>query len=152
MDFGNAALLIATVIGLTTQLKTVAYGTWKDRTNVGIVNGASFGAVFLVGATAWAHEQVVGGVDLAHMSVGSKVLVAFFASGAASAGWEVLGALKNIGYNQPTKAVKPPLPGAVIVRNAPTGAAPMPEFTGDDAGRFGLSPEQAAEHLPSDGG
>lgn len=99
MDLANAALLIATVVGIASQLKVVAFGTWHDRTKVGIVNGAAFAAVFLVGATAWADEQVIGDVTLAVMSVGDKILVAVFASGAASAAWEALGAIKSIGQN-----------------------------------------------------
>lgn len=104
MDLANAALLIATVIGLVSLARTVKDGTAADRWNVGIVLGMAIGAVFLVGATAWAHTQVIGDVRMDDMSVADKVLVALFAAGAASTGWETIKAVKNIGVPMPSKA------------------------------------------------
>lgn len=101
MDLANAALLIAAILGLSSFVKSLAFGTMKDRIVVGCVLVVGFATTFLVGATSWAHEQVIGKVEMAHMSVADKTLVALFAAGAASAAWETLGALKNIGQNQP---------------------------------------------------
>lgn len=103
MNLANAALLIAAVLGLAAQARTLKDGTNSDRATVAIVDVVALLAVFLVGATSWAHTQVIGNVEMAHMSVADKVLVALFAAGAASAAWETLGAVKNIGAPQPTK-------------------------------------------------
>lgn len=104
MDLANAALLIATVIGLVSLARTVKDGTNADRINVGIVIVMAVGAVFLVGATAWAHTQVIGDVAMDNMSIADKILVAVFAAGTASTGWEILKTGRNFGQNQLSKA------------------------------------------------
>lgn len=100
MNVANAALLIAAVLGISSLVKSAVFGTMKDRVVVGCVTGVGLASTFLVGATSWAHEQVIGNVEMAHMSVADKVLVALFAAGAAAAAWETLTAFKNMGQNQ----------------------------------------------------
>lgn len=131
MDLANAALLIAAVLGLSSLVKSAIFGSQKERLIIICVVGVGLAATFLVGATSWAHEQVIGDVQMAKMSVADKFLIAVFAAGAASAAWETLGAIKSIGYNQPKSAVRPPI--GVIQEQPPTGDLPMPEFTGDDS-------------------
>ena len=101
MNLANAALLIAAVLGLSSFAKSLAFGTKRERITVGCVLAVGIAATFLVGGTSWAHEQVIGNVQMAHMSVADKLLVALFAAGAASAAWETLGAIKNVGQNKP---------------------------------------------------
>lgn len=103
MDFGNATMLMAALAGLTQLAKTAWKGTKEQRITVALVVVLSILAVFLLAASVWAHEQVLGGHPLDSLDFGSKLVVALFLSGAASALWEGYSALKNIGSNQPTK-------------------------------------------------
>lgn len=104
MDFAKAALLIAAVLGIVTLVKNAVYGDKKTRVTVLIVSVCALAAVFLVGATTWADSQVIGDVSMKAMSVPDKILVAVFVAGAASAAWETLGAIKNVGVPVPSKA------------------------------------------------
>lgn len=104
MNFGNAVMLGAAVLGLIDLAKTGVWGTNKQRITLSIVLGASFGAVFLMRYTAWAHEQVIGDKPLDELGIASLVLVSFFMAGSASAGWKVLGAVTSIGQNQPEQS------------------------------------------------
>lgn len=104
MDFGNAALLVAAVLGLVSLVRSFVFGDRQKRLVASIVVGSSAGATFLVGATTWANQQVIGDVAMKAMSVPDKLLVVVFVAGAASAAWETLGAVKNIGAPEPSKA------------------------------------------------
>ena len=104
MDFGNAVLLIATVVGLVSLARSLKDGTTSDRINVGIVIAVAFLAVFLLGATSWASTQIINGVEMDNMSVADKILIAIWAAGAASFGWETLKSVRNIGENQNKEA------------------------------------------------
>lgn len=105
MDLANAALLVATIYGATEMAKTLLgrYGT-DPRIKVVTALAVAFGATFLVGATAWADSQVIGGVALKTMSVADKTLVALFAAGAAAATQRTLKAVTNIGVPEPSDA------------------------------------------------
>lgn len=104
MDLANAALLIGAVYGITELVKSLLPENLSEnsRLKVLIAVVVSFGATFLVGATAWAHEQVIGGIDMAHMSVPDKVLVAIFVAGAAALTQRGLKTLSNIGVPMPS--------------------------------------------------
>lgn len=101
MDFANAALLVAMVFGLAAQAKKLIYGTNPERVVIGAVYGVALVSVFLLRQSVWAKEQVVGGHALAGLDVWSCLVIVVFISAVASAGWEALGAVKNIGTNQP---------------------------------------------------
>lgn len=103
MDFGNAALLIAAVFGLIELVKTLVRGTGAERITVGIVAGCSLVAVFLVGATVWAKEQVIGGQHLDKLGVADKLVVVIFVAGAAAFGKTALEKVSNLGQNPPSK-------------------------------------------------
>lgn len=95
IDFGNAALLIASVLGLVALVKALMDPA--SRIAVAIVVLASFLATFVLSGTVWAHEQVIGGQALDKLGTDDKIVVAFFLAGAASGLWEGLRAVKNIG-------------------------------------------------------
>lgn len=102
-DLGNAAMLVAALYGIIQLVKTFVYGTTKDRVTAGIVLGSAVAATFLIGASVWAHEQVVGGQPLDKISVASKIVVAVFLAGIASTLHTTFSTAKEIGQNQPTK-------------------------------------------------
>lgn len=104
MEFGNAALLIATVYGLVELAKAVLPDsvTGNSKLVVGLVFVLSIVAVFLIGGTVWAHEQVLGGHPLDQLGVADKLVVSLFVGGAAAFLHQgVVTTVKNIGENQP---------------------------------------------------
>jgi len=109
MDFGNAALLIAAVFGLTEFVKRFLGPKLALNSRIIAVSALIVGqaAVWLVGTTAWAHEQVIGTKPLDELNTGSKVLVGLFAAGVAAGINQVLGAVKNVGQNYPPKGLEP---------------------------------------------
>lgn len=104
MDFGNAALLIAAVYGITELVKALLPDDWSENPRVKAVTavGVAFAATFLVAATTWANEQVIGTVPLDQMSVADKVLVSIFAAGAAALTQRVVKAVSNVGVPMPS--------------------------------------------------
>lgn len=101
MDFAQAALLVAGLLGITQLAKTFVYGTTRERVNAAIVLVASTVATLLVAQSDWASTQVVGDKPLSTLNFWSLLLVAVFLAGASSTAWELLGAVKNVGENQP---------------------------------------------------
>lgn len=104
MDFGNAAMLIASVFGLTELAKRLLPGKLvaNSKVVVIVVIVAAFVAVFVLGGTVWAHEQVIGNHNLDNLGVDDKIVVAFFLAGATVFGNEFfVKSIRNIGQNQP---------------------------------------------------
>lgn len=101
MNFANAALLIAMVFGLTALVKKLIYGTQAERVVIGVVFGVALVCVFLMRQSVWAKEQVIGDHPLDKLDWASCLVIVVFLAGVAAAGWEALGAVKNIGQNQP---------------------------------------------------
>jgi len=132
VDFGQAAILTFVLLGLIDEAKTLVWGTNKERINVAIVNGAAVVTVFLVATSAWANEQIIGGKTLGALGWSSLVLVAVVLGGSAGGLWKVLGAVTNIGFNQPKPVKMPPVPGATQP-TPPSGDDPMPDFHGANA-------------------
>lgn len=104
MDFGQAALLIGVVLGLSQFVKRVLPENLRDDSGVvaAIVLAVSIVAVFLVAESAWGHEQIVGGKSLDELGWSSRLLVAVLLAGGASFAWEGFISLRNIGQNQLT--------------------------------------------------
>lgn len=104
MDFQNAALLVLAVYGITEFAKALIGEPWNQNSRVVVLLALVVGqaAVWLVGTTAWAHEQVIGAKPLDELNTGSKVLVGLFAAGVAAFGDKFLSTLRNVGQNQPT--------------------------------------------------
>jgi len=98
MNFANAALLIASVYGVTELVKSLL-GKWgtDSRVVVAIAIVVSFAATFVIAATTWAHTQVIGDTPLDVMSVADKVLVSVFVAGAAALTNRGIGAVRDIG-------------------------------------------------------
>ena len=116
MDFSNALYLTVAVFGIVTLVKTVGRVT-DQRWVVLITLAASLIAVFLLGATVWADEQVIGGETLDNLGFWSKVTAGLFLAGAETGLFLGLESVKNIGNNQP-KPLDPrwlPEPGTTVV-------------------------------------
>lgn len=126
MDFANAALLIATAFGLIELVKGLYPGyqalpkSWSSPITVVMAVVVSESTVFLVAATVWAHEQVVGAHPLDKLNVASKILVGLMLAGSAAFGDKVLGAVSNVGQN----TVKKPITSSLGAGSSPTGPVP----------------------------
>src|SRR4051812_42398118 len=98
-DPTTAVLLAGVVLGLASLAKKLWLGTNHERGVVGIVVACSIAAVFLL------HYSTIGGAEkvLGHridrLSIDDLLVVAVFVSAWASTGWEILGAVKNVGQN-----------------------------------------------------
>jgi len=127
MDLSHAALLVGAIFGLTEFVKRFLGPRLSSNSRINALAALVVGqaAVWLVGETAWAHEQVIGTKPLDELNTGSKVLVGLFAAGFAAGINQVLGAVKNIGQNQP-KAYDPgygqPMP--ILPKTAAAPPAP----------------------------
>jgi hypothetical protein len=116
-DLGSAIVLGLVLVGLTSLAHTLVTGTKQQRLTAAICLVVSIVAVLLVGASDFAHEQVLLEHPLDQLNIWSQLLIAVLAAGVASATWEIGSkAVSNIGQNQPV-AVEPlkyePAPDAV---------------------------------------
>jgi uncharacterized membrane protein YozB (DUF420 family) len=111
MDLTKAALLVAVVFGVVELVKALlpwvqALPASKSQPiNVGIVVVVSQATVFLVGASVWAHDQVIGNHPLDQLNVASKILVGVLLAGTAAFGDKALFAVRSIGDNPPQKPI-----------------------------------------------
>lgn len=132
MDFANAALLIAVVVGLAQLAKTFLFGTTQQRKVAGVVLAIAIVSVLLVAQSAWGDEQIVGGETLDGLNLVSQLLVAVLLAGGASTVWEVFGAVKNIGVPTPSKAQQEALDAGAtqyMRANLPNGGGSHPGAT-----------------------
>jgi hypothetical protein len=108
MNLENAGLLVLAVYGLTEFGKRFIGPKLSENPRVVAALAIVVGqlATWLVGETAWAHEQVLGSKPLDELNTASKILVGLIVAGVAAAGAELLGASKNWGQNQPTSMAK----------------------------------------------
>lgn len=126
MNFANAALLVVTAFGLTELVKSLYPGyqalpkSWSSPITVIIAVATAEGTVFLVGATVWAHQQVVGAHPLDKLNVASKILVGIMLAGSAAFGDKFLGAVSNVGQN----TVKKPITTSLGAGSSGTGPVP----------------------------
>ena len=77
MDVTNALVLVAVIVAATEFAKRIAgqFGIETDGWQTQAVSlGVAVGAVFLVGETVWAGEQVIGAHGLDTLGVADKVL------------------------------------------------------------------------------
>lgn len=98
MDFTNAVLLVATVLGITQAVKSLDVVAAKFNGVLALLVGEA--ATFIVGASVWADEQVIGGKTLSELDTPSKAVVGLLISAGAATGWETLKSVRNIGDNQ----------------------------------------------------
>ena len=100
MNFGNALYLTGAAFGTVTLLKTI-FRINNPRITSAVVVGVSLVAPFLISASVWADEQVIGDKVLGDLNFWSLVVVGIFLAGAETAVFLGLDAVKNIGNNQP---------------------------------------------------
>lgn len=120
MDFGNAIVLTGAIFGVAELLKSLLPESWLrfKQVVVFIVLVASFGMVFLVGATVWAHTQVIGNLAMDQMSTADKVFISLILAGGAGVFKQGFTAVKNVGQNQ------------VDTIDTSTSPGPTPQGTG----------------------
>jgi hypothetical protein len=113
MDLGQATLLVVAVYGVVELGKALlgAPLNTNPRVLVLLVLAVSFAMTFLVAATAWADEQVIGEVPMDEMGIASLCLVSFLVAGAQTLVSTGVGAVRNFGRGDPPKAAPPaPIP------------------------------------------
>ncbi len=100
MDFTNAALVIAAIFGTVEFIKRVwaAQPVWAPPV---IAVAVGIGAMFLLGGTVWAHQEVIGGHALDNLNASSKVVAGVFAGFLAVGLNEGVKMVKSVGQNQP---------------------------------------------------
>lgn len=99
MDVGSAAVLGAVVLGLVSLARSLILGTNQDRVVAVVALVVSVVAVILVAASDFAGEQIVLDRPLSSLNGASQLVVALLLAGVASAGWQGLKAVSNIGEN-----------------------------------------------------
>lgn len=84
MDFSKALACAALAFVLTDALKRIVpFKLTASLTQIlALVVGIA--TVFLVGATVWAHQQVIGGHTLDTLNFGSKVVAGLIVGGGAT--------------------------------------------------------------------
>jgi hypothetical protein len=106
MDFGQAALLVFVLLGVIAEVKSLVWGSNKERITIAIVNASAIAVVFLVAETKWGDTQIIGGQNLGLLDWASKLLIAIVLGGGASGLWQGFDTLKNVGQNQLTPIQK----------------------------------------------
>src|SRR5678815_1807122 len=99
LDLGSAVVLGAVVLGLVALARSLIFGTNVDRIVAGVCVVVSVLAVVLVAASDFAHENVVLDRPLDSVNFASQLVIALMLSGFASAGWQALRSVRNIGDN-----------------------------------------------------
>lgn len=102
LDLGSAAVVGLVVLGLVALARSLIYGTNQDRVIAGVSLVVGIGAVLLVGASDFAHEQVLLDRPLDTLNGWSQVLLGVLVGGVASAGWQGVKAIRNVGENDNT--------------------------------------------------
>lgn len=126
MDFANAVFLVAVAFGLTELVKGIYPGyqalpkSWSSPITVVIAIVVGQTAVFLVAATVWAHEQVVGNHPLDKLNIASRIVVGLMLAASSAFGDKLLGAVSNVGQN----VVKKPITTSLGAGSSPTGPVP----------------------------
>lgn len=70
----NAVMLSALVFALTDSFKRAVPGTLPPVVVQAVAFAIGIGAVFLVGASVWAHSEVIAKVPLSDMNTASKLV------------------------------------------------------------------------------
>jgi hypothetical protein len=104
MDIVSAPTLVFTIFGMTALVKSLwgAAGTVPKQISPLIPIVVSFVAVFLTAHSGpFGHEALIGKVPLDTMNTAALCLVAIGGAALAAGVHQGLGAVKNIGQNQP---------------------------------------------------
>lgn len=107
MDFGNALLLIAAVVGLVELIKRLIPGLDAPVVQV-VAIAVAIAMVFAVGATVWAHTQVLGNHALDKLDVASKAFAGLMLGLGSNILDRTLKTVANIGQNTSANTNAPP--------------------------------------------
>lgn len=110
MDLSKAVLVSLLVFALVEAVKQQCPSIWKKvpLLVVGVVGEA---VTFGVAASDWGHENIIMGRPLDKLSIVSLVLAGLVVSASALGINKVLGAVSNIGENQPAAVPSSTSPG-----------------------------------------
>jgi len=100
-DIGSAVVLGLVVMGLVALAHSLVLGTNTDRIRALVCMAVSVLAVVLVAASDFAGEQVLLDHKLSTLNFASQMIVALLLSGIASAAWQGVKAVSNIGQPMP---------------------------------------------------
>lgn len=84
MDLKNALVCAAMVFVLTDAAKRAFPAKLPALIVQALAFAIGIGSIFLVGATVWAHTQVIGGHALDTLNAGSKIVAGLLVGGAAT--------------------------------------------------------------------
>lgn len=84
MDFAKAAVCAALAFVLTDAIKRGVPVKLPPFVVQLLAFAVGIGSIFLVGATVWAHTQVIGGHALDTMNFGSKVVAGLIVGGGST--------------------------------------------------------------------
>lgn len=84
MDFTKAAMCAALAFVLTDAIKRVLPAKLPAFVVQSLAFVVGIATIFLVGATVWAHQQVIGGHTLDTLNFGSKVVAGLIIGGGAT--------------------------------------------------------------------
>lgn len=105
MDFGNAALLAATVFLIVEQLKLLFPAQMKNaRVLAGAILLTSQVVPILVAHSDWGPKQVVDGIPLSTMGQGALILVGLSLAGLAGVGYKLTAGIGSIGNSEPQRS------------------------------------------------
>lgn len=97
MDIGSAVVLGLVIMGLVTLARSLIYGSKQDRVIAITCLVLGIVAVLLVGASDFAHENVVLDRPLDTLNFWSQLVVGLLLGGVASAAWTGVKAVSRIG-------------------------------------------------------
>lgn len=100
MDFTNAALLIGAVFAITELVKRAvpALSGWALQL---VPLAVAVAVTFLVAYSTYAHSVSVNGITLDNVNVAGLILIGLLIGGGSTVLHQTLGAVKNVGENQP---------------------------------------------------
>lgn len=96
-DLTSAVVLAAVVMGLVFLLKTLLPDGVSPKIVAVLCVVVGILAVLIVGASDFAHDQVVLNRPLDSLNLASQILVGFLVGGGAAASYKTLSAISNIG-------------------------------------------------------
>lgn len=99
MDFGQAGLLILLTFTGVEMLKRII-PTLSSRLTIPLALAIGVGSAFLVRATVWGNENIVGGHALSGLDTSSTLVVGLLVGAGAVGFHSILGSVRNIGQNQ----------------------------------------------------
>ena len=101
MELTGLVVVGAAILGLVSIARTMVEGTNRERVTAALCLVIAIGAVMLVGASDFAETEVVLDKPLNALNGASQVLLGVLLAGTASAAWQGLKAVRNIGENAP---------------------------------------------------